>query len=399
MAAASEYQVKDYVKKRKALSGVLYEAALPNEYLIRVGAKKPMAVLGGRSFRFFGLRKFIRIPASVQTLEFSTDNANIHFQGLGIEGYAAWQINPADPIHACKTLDLFDAEDPMARTNYELRMICVEAVRHVIANMSIEDAHRKKEDIAGQLKLQLTQVEDKWGILFHQVGIRHVKVMSEHVFNDLQSDFRNDLRLQSRRKEIETNRQIVSNENALRENSEMERLSTDRKVHLAELENRGTIQENELASRRRIALAEIENNTILHETELNEERRLAELEHAVRAKKMELEIERWNRFELPLLELKARAAGIQKEIELSGLAVERARREIAGNFSEAERAMKLIESLPAVAGAQRIDSYTVLEGGGSLAPLARVVQEVLSVLKIGGASEIAGIFKGTSGGA
>ena len=383
------YPVTNYVKRRKALSGLFYETALPNEYLVPVGKANPTAVLGGRRFRMFGFRKFLRIPASVQTLEFSTDNANVDFQGLGIEGFAAWQINPEHPVHACETLDLFDAEDPMARTNYELRLICVEAVRHVIANMSIEDAHRRKEEIAEQLGKQLKQVEARWGILFHQVGIRHVKVMSSHVFHDLQSSFRNDLRLQSQRKELETNRRIASEENALRENTEMERLGTDRKVSVAEQENKNHLQENELAGRRRVALAQIENKTVLRETELNEERRLAELEHTVQAQKMELEIERWNKYELPLLELKARAAELEQRIQLSALEVERERRDIESNYTESEQAVKLIETLPAVMGAMRIDSYTVMDGGaGGISPVTKMMQEVMSVLKTGGAAEL-----------
>ena len=187
----------DYVKKRQRLTGLFFETALPNEYLVPIGARKAKAVLGGRRFRWFGFRKFLRIPASIQTLQFSTDNANVDFQGLGIEGFASWQINTADPSTAISTLDLFDEDDPMARTNTELQLICVEAVRHVIANMTIAEAHRKKEDIAEELKRQLKQIEQRWGIVFHHVGVRHVKVMSASVFNDLQADYRNQLRLNS----------------------------------------------------------------------------------------------------------------------------------------------------------------------------------------------------------
>jgi len=132
----------EYIKKRKKLSVPFFEIALPNEYLVRIGSKHVKLIIRRKKFGLF--EKYIRIPASIQTLEFTTDNANINFQGLGIEGFAPWQIDPNNPVKAIQSLDLFDENDPMANTNYELKIMCIEAIRHVIANMAIEDAHRKK---------------------------------------------------------------------------------------------------------------------------------------------------------------------------------------------------------------------------------------------------------------
>jgi hypothetical protein len=153
----------DYVERRKKLHGSFFETALPNEYLVEIGRKKVSFQLGGRRFRLF--KKFIRIPASVQTLRFSTDNANQDYQGIGIEGYANWRIDPSNPETAIHTLDFFDENDPMARTNAGLRTICVEAVRHVIANMGVDDALKKKDEIGERLRSQLKEVEKTWGIV------------------------------------------------------------------------------------------------------------------------------------------------------------------------------------------------------------------------------------------
>jgi hypothetical protein len=105
----------------------------------------------GKQFRLF--KKFLRVPGSVQTLYFETDNANMNYQGIGIQGYASWRIDPECPELAIATLDFFDEDDPMRNTNEKLRTICTEAVRHVLANMSIDDALKKKDDISGNLKL------------------------------------------------------------------------------------------------------------------------------------------------------------------------------------------------------------------------------------------------------
>lgn len=347
----------NYVGDRRKLTGLWFETALPSEYLVTLGGKlRP--VRGGRAFRWFGLRKCIRIPASIQTLEFATDNANMHFQGLGIEGYAAWQIDESQPARAISTLDMFDEHDPMARTNRELNLMCVEAVRHVIANMSIEDAMRKKEEIASRLTEQLKQVESRWGIIFHQVGVRSVRVMSGRVFEDLQASYRNEMRLKSSQSRIDTDRLIAQQENKQREETESERLATDQRLHLSEVENR---------SRARTAA-------------LVQEEAIAQAQDKVDSTRISLETKRKRELEIPLLELEAKLAELEATAARIRLEMERARREVEQTFSEAALSEKLIESMPGIAAATKIDSYTVMDGNG-VSPLARLVTELTTLLR------------------
>jgi flotillin len=200
-------------KLRKKYSGIFFERALPNQYLVVVGRKNVKPVLGGKKFRWFN--KFIHVPAFVQRLKFSTDNANVDYQGIEIQGYASWRINPQNPEKSISTLDFFDDNDPMEKTNEELKTICIEAVRHTIANMTIDDALKKKDDIAQSLFVQLKTIEEKWGIIFDQVGIEQVRVMSGKLFQDLQSDFRSKLRLSASASQLQTDREIakLNNEN------------------------------------------------------------------------------------------------------------------------------------------------------------------------------------------
>ena len=357
---------QNYVGNRRKLTGILFETALPSEYLVVLGGRlRP--VRGGRAFRWFGLRKCIRIPASIQTLEFITDNANVHFQGIGIEGYAAWQIDEADPARAIATLDMFDEHDPMARTNRELNLMCVEAVRHVIANMSIEDAMRKKEEIAARLKEQLVQVESRWGIVFHQVGVRSVRVMSGRVFEDLQAGYRNEMRLQSSRSRIETDQEIARHENMLRENTETERIATDQRLRLADVENR---------SRTRAA-------------ELEQEGTIAEAEDGLESRRIALETKRKRELQLPLSELEAKLAEFERAVDAIRLDMERARRSVEQTYSEGALASELIRNLPQIAASTKIESYTVLDGNG-VSPLARLLTELATLLRAGAVGELLG---------
>ncbi|MCB1173026.1 MAG: hypothetical protein KDK39_05660 [Leptospiraceae bacterium] len=348
----------DYIKKRRKLRGLFFETALPNEYLVRIGSRQIRPVLGGRRFSLF--RKFLRVPASIQTLEFATDNANINFQGLGIEGFATWQINPADPGKAIITLDLFDDNDPMAKTNYELKLICVEAVRHVIANMSIEDAHRKKDEIASNLKEQLKQVEDNWGIIFHQVGIRKVNIMSASVFDDLQAAYRNKIRLDSAKTSIDTDRQIASEENARDEEVELDKQK----------------------SRQKIELQAIDNQTRLTMEQLEQELTIAKQRFETDRAKKELDVEMGRNYEQQLIQVESTLAEMRNAIRLKEIEVEERHNSVNQVFSPEAQMRLLIENLAEIAGAQSIQNYTVWDSGESgQLPFMRLISELMQMIQ------------------
>jgi hypothetical protein len=376
----------DYVGRRKKLHGSLFETALPNEYLVEIGRKKVSIQLGGRRFRLF--KKFIRIPASVQTLRFSTDNANQDYQGIGIEGYANWRIDPARPETAIHTLDFFDENDPMARTNAGLRTICVEAVRHVISNMGVDDALKKKDTIAARLRSQLEEVERTWGIIFDQVGIEKVRIMSSRLFEQLQSQFRDGLRLEVERKRIATDREINHESNSVRELSGLEKLGTDEKLNLAQVESHSHVEESELAEKHRLAQRqrELEGEAFRSEVELREEKERRESELSGLKQQLELALAR---SEVSLLEARTTVSHLQAALDVERLGTERLEREVAQSWSNEELMSELIQRLPEALGALKIDSYNVLASGGEQSsPLTRMIMEIASVLKTVNLSEV-----------
>ncbi len=383
-----KYKTSEYVKKRKKLTGMLFEIALPNEYLVEVGRKSVKPVLGGKRLRLF--KKFIRVPASVQTLYFSTDNANIDYQGIGIDGYANWRIDPQSPDVAIKTLDFFDENDPMERTNDELKTICVEAVRHVISNMSIDDALKKKDEIAERLKLQLKEIEGKWGILFDQVGIAKVRIMSDKLFQDLQSKFRNSLRLEVEKKKLETDREIAHEQNEMHEKTETEKLETARRLDITKVEGESSVKAMSLDEKYKLDLKsrEMEEETYRKDASFKAEKENKEHELAKLSKELEtrlLEIEREVASKQKLLE------EVKNEIARAQLAIEALRRANEQTFSGEILTSKFIEQLPGIFEAVKIDNYTVLAGGnGTVSPVTSFLSELFTLLKTADVKELFG---------
>ena len=370
---------KEYIKKRKKLSGFFFETALPNEYLVKVGQKKINPILGGKRFRLFS--KFLRVPASVQTLYFITDNANLDYQGIGIEGYASWRIDPKRPEVAITTMDFFDDDDPMENTNNELKTICTEAVRHVIANMTIDDALKKKDEIGDNLRNQLKEIEDKWGIIFDQVGIEKVQIMSNKLFENLQSQFRDKLRLEVAKTKIETDKQIAKEENIKREKTELEKIETDKKINLANVENDVKIKEFELDEHRKITQKEREIRETEFRKEIEFKKEQEEKENELELIKKNLEIKFQDIEKDFLVKLKT-VEEKKNEMLKQTLDIEKLRREINQIYSSDELTAKLIEILPQIYEAIKINNYSVIDSGnGEISPVTKFLQEIMFLLK------------------
>ena len=372
---------KTYITKRKKLSSMLFERALPNEYLVVVGSKSIVPILGGKKFKWF--KKFIRIPAYVQKLKFRTDNANIDYQGIGIEGYATWRINPENPEIAISTLDFFDDIDPMAKTNEDLKTICIEAVRHVIANMSIKDALKNKDAIADNLTKQLIVIEKKWGIIFDQVGIESVTIMSNTLFANLQSDYRSKLRLQASKTKISTDREIAKEQNSIFEINELEKVQTQQKIDIANIDKTTFISKREIEEKHNISEIErqFEAKQFNTDIEFNKEKEQKNYELEQIEKELQFSL---NEIQTNLLNSNIKLVDIENIISRKKLDIFKLERQAKQTYTEKELSKLLIESLPEIFKAINIENYSVLENsndGKNTFPLTKILNEIIFTLK------------------
>jgi len=370
-----------YLSKRKKLSGLFFESALPNEYLVQLGSKKIEPILGGRKFKLF--KKFIRIPAYVQKLQFVTDNANEDFQGIGIEGYATWRINPNDPIIAISTLDFFDDTDPMQKTNEDLKTICIEAARHVIANMSIENALKNKDAIAGNLIKQLSEIEKKWGIIFDQVGIEKVKIMSDKLFGNLQADYRNKIRLQAAKIQIFTDREIAKEQNTIFEKNELEKVQTQQKIDSANVDKNSSLDKQKMSKKHEAAEIEREyqEQQFNKNLEFKKEKELKKYELSQIEKELKI---RLNEFQNKLLTSEKQIVTIKNAISEKELELYTLQRKVEQTYTPEELSKQLIDRLPEIFQAVKIENYSVLETSGkgkSSLPVTKILNELIFTLK------------------
>jgi CII-binding regulator of phage lambda lysogenization HflD len=367
-------------KKKRSYSGVFFERALPNEYLVVVGKTKIKPVLGGKKFRWFN--KFIHVPAYVQRLKFLTDNANIHYQGIEIQGYASWRINPQSPEKSLSTLDFFNENDPMAKTNEELKTICIEAVRHVIANMTIDDALKKKDDIADRLFVQLKTIEDKWGIVFDQVGIEQVRIMSNTLFQDLQSEFRSKLRLNAEISTIETDREISRRRIETDEKNSKEQLESNEKLDLLKIESKTKIKKKELIEETHINSEKQKHKEEAYRKEIAFKMEQEEKQHELNVLTNKLQTT-LNKLETALYKTTDELELVKSEIAKKHIAIRELEQRVEQAYSPEKLNYELIQVLPQLFEAIQIDNYSVLDTGNDSinSPVLKLISELNFALK------------------
>ena len=227
----------------------------------------------GRGLGFFKLPwidRYYLIPASAQCVSFSADQITAECQGVEVAGFAVWKVG--DPEKARASFDFADRDTALGTIGGNLKNVVESAIRHQVANMTMEDVLRKRGTIILRLKDELAYIAGEWGLIVETVEIKNVRILSAQLFTQMQARFRDATRLESETSAMETERQLAWRRLAQRE----ELAVKEREFQRRELD-RGTkgerakiAAENALKSAR----LEAETDTVPVEQALHEARAL-----------------------------------------------------------------------------------------------------------------------------
>jgi hypothetical protein len=186
--------------------------ASPAQFLVhqRLGRTKFL----GRGVSVFTLPwidRYWLIPSSVQAIAFCADQITAENQGVEISGFAIWSVQ--QPEKAVEAVDFNDPAKAVERIGSHLREVVESAIRHQVANLTLEDTLRKRASIIDRLKGEISEVAERWGLEIVTVEIKTVRIMSGQTFENLQAKYRNGIRLESEKSDLET-REIIARENA-----------------------------------------------------------------------------------------------------------------------------------------------------------------------------------------
>lgn len=151
--------------------------------------------------------RYYLIPSTAQSVSFAADQITAENQGVEVAGFAVWRI--AEPEKAAACFDFSDSAAALAAIGDNLRNVVESAIRHQVANMTIEAVLRKRGSIILQLKDELAYMAGQWGLIIETVEIRTVKVLSAQLFAQMQASFRDRMRLESETSALKTEQDLA----------------------------------------------------------------------------------------------------------------------------------------------------------------------------------------------
>lgn len=332
----------------KSHDSLFFVRALPNEYLVTLGKEKSDIVLGGTDFRLF--KRHLKIPASAEVTSFEIECSSSNYLGVIVEGYVTWRINPKDVDKALKSLDLYDEVNPLSKPSSLICDMAKDAVRRSIAEIKVDDILRSSE----KLKLSIEKIlEDvsKWGLLVDTIGINRIFIKSENVFNDLQAEDRNKLKLVSEMSSQSTANQIehdkIEHEKKLQKyNSELKEIEIKEQIKNEQLLDEAALDKLRLEQEKKLKKIEYEIEIIsqeknreieVYKLEKENEKQRCEILNEMESARFEYQKKRL----LNDIQLKEKSY----EIEMKNLDIAERKKAVEGNLSDRQLIELLFENM------------------------------------------------------
>jgi flotillin len=249
-------------------------SAKPSEYLIKIRKGKVVRHGPGLSVFLWPSDTCTILPTSIQRTTFTADQITAEKVGVAVTGIAVYRI--ADPLLAFRMLDFSSGAESIEDLSEILRDMFIGAARRLVANMTVNEClTRRKESIAVELMREIQPVvsglgrcddatDQGWGLVIDTIEIQDVRILSEKVFADLQTPYRADLELQSKRSQVERDQQVH-----LREvEAKQKMLTVDQDLARQRSEAAERTRLEELAQAERVRGVEIEGQSRMAERQL-----------------------------------------------------------------------------------------------------------------------------------
>ncbi len=227
-----------------------YVTVNPSDYAIVF--KNGNIIKEGRGFRFYCTPRiqYVIIPGNVKNITFVADQISKENQGVEVSGFAIWKVG--DPKKIYQNFDFNVESDTMEQVSVFLKDVVESAIRHMVANMTIEEVLRKRGTIIVQLKKELEYISEQWGIVVDTIEIKNVRIQSKNLFDNMQAQFRNAIRLEAETNTIETERQIEEQRihvgdqtKIIKQQSELADRERKKKLQLQEINDKAEVEKHQ----------------------------------------------------------------------------------------------------------------------------------------------------------
>lgn len=163
--------------------------------------------------------------------------------------------------------------NPVAEINKVLSNLVESIVRTTTAKLTLDQVLRERGMIIDAIMSELVSVVGPMGIKINTAEIRHVEVVDQDLFNDLQEIYRQHARLDAQKTLIETNKEILKSEAYSEQQVRLYKAEQEELSNVRELEKDRKI----LAERRKLNEAEQARLQSVQTLEKNRETAVAEI--------------------------------------------------------------------------------------------------------------------------
>jgi regulator of protease activity HflC (stomatin/prohibitin superfamily) len=281
----------------------------PSDYVIRLRNGKIHSQGLGMNFFTIPSEQYVIIPTTVSKIHFLADQISKENQGVEVSGFAFWKVNVPEKTYL--HFDFAGKKDPIDTIDIFLKDVVESAIRHQVANMTIEEVLRKRGTIILQLKKELEYISNEWGIAIETIEIKNVKIMSEQLFHNMQAKYRDQVRLESETSALKTNQEIAEHQIKHKEEialleQEAKRKNLERKheIENLELEKQSALILRKAEESNKQSLLQKENELTLYQKE--EENRRIKIASEIETTEKEKEI-MMRRIEIQRIENEANA--------------------------------------------------------------------------------------------
>jgi flotillin len=348
-----------------------YITASPAEFVIhqRLGKVRHQG-RGISAWKWPLIDRYYILPATTNSISFAADQITAENQGVEVSGFAIWKISA--PERTITSFDFDGTNGAIEKIGANLKDVVESAIRHQVANMTIEDVLRKRGSIILQLKQELAYISEQWGIVIETVEIKNVRIMSAQVFANMQAKFRDAVRLESETSSLETEKQIAETRYTQREHlalreQEFDRREAERKAEMARLAAiaAADLEALKRTQRKEAAIADFASQVETAGAETLKKKEVLLFEQEIIALQRDVQNERF----------KAETESKKQQVNLGEMEDALAKRRIE-TANGADVTLAFVNHLPAVASALQLKELHITED--TVTRLGRTLSELLT---------------------
>ncbi len=162
---------------------------------------------GGGYFVIPFIDEIIVLTTTIQTQAIQASEViTAENQDVVIKGFVVWRIE--DPVKAYQSISGSQNTGVMNEINNTLSQLVESIIRTTVARLTLDQVLRERSLIITAILEELLPVVGPLGIVINTAEIRHVDVVDQNLFNDLQEIYRQEAKLKAARVKIETDKEI-----------------------------------------------------------------------------------------------------------------------------------------------------------------------------------------------